>query len=228
MDLKKKSQIPIIIVNFKTYSEATGKKAVDISKKIEKVSNETNTCIGIAPQFADIYNIAASVKNPVFAQHIDPIKPGSRTGHVLAESVKEAGAIGTLINHSERQLRISSIDEIIRISSKQGLLSVVCTNNPRISGAIAALNPDSIAIEPPELIGTGIPISKAKPESIITTLDIVKRINSKITVICGAGISCGDDVKAAIKLGAQGILVASSVVKAKNSAAILKEFIEAI
>ncbi|MEM3597048.1 MAG: triose-phosphate isomerase [Candidatus Bathyarchaeia archaeon] len=217
----------MIIVNFKTYLEATGKRAVELAKKAEKVSNETNTFIGVAPQFADIRAVAEAVEIPVFAQHIDPIKPGSHTGHVLAESVKEAGAVGTLINHSERQLKLSEISEIIGITNERGLISLVCANTPAISAAVAALKPDIIAVEPPELIGTGIPVSKAKPEVVTGTVKLVREINRNVTILCGAGISRGEDVAAALKLGTQGVLVASGIVEAKNPYRILLEFAEA-
>lgn len=224
--MRGKIQTPIIIVNFKTYLEATGKKAVEISKKAEKVSNETNVCIGVAPQFADIAKVAENVEIPVFAQHIDPVKPDNYTGHVLAESIKETGAVGTLINHSEKQLKLSDIDEIIKITREHGLLSVVCANNPNISAAVATLKPDVIAIEPPELIGTGIPVSKAKPEVVTDTIKLVREVNQKVTILCGAGISHGEDVAVALKLGTQGVLVASGIVKAKDPYMILREFAE--
>jgi len=217
----------MIIVNFKTYSEATGRNAVELAKKAEKVSDETKVSIIVAPQFADISAVAKAVKIPVFAQHIDPIRPGSYTGHVLADSVKEAGAEGTLINHSERQLKLSEIDEIIGITREKGLVSVVCANNPNISVAAAALKPDIIAIEPPELIGTGIPVSKAKPEVVTNTIKRVREVNPKVTILCGAGISHGEDVAVALKLGTQGVLVASGIVKAKDPYKILWEFAEA-
>jgi triosephosphate isomerase len=224
--LQEKIKTPIIIVNFKTYLEATGQKAVDLAKKAEKVSNEAKVLIGVAPQFADIAAVAKAVKIPVFAQHIDPIKSGSHTGHVLAESVKEAGAVGTLINHSERQLKLSEIDEAVKMAREKSLISVVCANNPNISAAVAALNPDIIAIEPPELIGTGIPVSKAKPEVVTDTISLVRKINSTVMILCGAGITNGDDVAAALRLGTQGILVASGVVKAKDPYIVLREFAE--
>ncbi len=220
-------ETPIIIVNFKTYIEATGQRALELAKKAEKVSCETNISIGVAPQFADIKTIAENVNIPVFAQHIDPIKPGGCTGHVLAESVKEAGAAGTLINHSERQLKLSDIDEIIKLTREKSLHSVVCANNPSISAAVATLKPDMIAIEPPELIGTGIPVSKAQPEVIMGTISLVRKVNSEVVVLCGAGISRGEDVAAASKLGTQGVLVASGIVKAKSQYAILREFADA-
>jgi len=223
-----KLQTPVIIVNFKTYLEATDEKAVELAKKAEKVSLETKVSIGVAPQFTDIANIAKAVSIPVFAQHIDPIQPGSHTGHLLAESVKEAGAMGTLINHSERQLKLSDIDAIIKITCEKGLVSVVCANNPAISASVATLKPEIIAIEPPELIGTGTPVSKAKPEVITDTIKLVREINKKVIILCGAGISRGEDVKAALRLGTQGVLVASGIVKAKDPYTILREFAEAI
>jgi triosephosphate isomerase len=171
--------------------------------------------------------VADAVGIPVFAQHVDPIKPGGYTGHVLAESVKEAGAIGTLINHSERQLKLSDIDQVIRIIRENSMFSVVCANNPSISAAVAVLKPDIIAIEPPELIGTGIPVSKAQPEVVTGTIRLVREVNKKVTILCGAGISHGEDVAAALKLGTQGVLVASGIVKAKDPYMIMREFAEA-
>ena len=224
--LFEKFKTPLIIVNFKTYYEATSKKAVELAKKAEKASLETKVSIGVAPQFTDIVIVAKAVDIPVFAQHIDPIQPGSYTGHVLAETVKEAGAVGTLINHSERQLKLSDIDAIIKIAREKRLVSLVCASKPTISAAIAALKPDILAIEPPELIGTGIPVSKAKPEIITETIRLVREINPEVIILCGAGISHKEDVAAALRLGTQGILVASSVVKAEDPYRVLREFAE--
>lgn len=223
-----KIRTPIIIVNCKTYSEATGKKAIELAKVAENVSLETEVCIGLASQFVDIAPIAHTVSIPVFAQHIDPVKPGSSTGHILVESIKEAGAVGTLINHSERQLKLINIEVAIARARETGLVSVVCANNAVVSAAVAALKPDMIAVEPPELIGTGIPVSKAKPEVLTGAIELVKRINPDVVVLCGAGITKGEDVAAALKLGTEGVLVASGIVKAKDPYKVLLEFAEAI
>ena len=218
---------PVIIVNYKTYTESTGKNAVELAKKAERVHEETGVCVGVVPQLAELATVAKSVAIPVFAQHIDPIRPGGYTGHVLADSVKQAGAVGTLINHSERQLRLSDIEQTIRIAREHGMISVVCANNPSVSAAVAALEPDMIAIEPPELIGTGIPVSKAQPKVITGTIKLVREVNKKVTILCGAGISRGADVAAALKLGTEGVLVASGIVKAMNPYAVIREFADA-
>ena len=221
-------KVPIIIVNYKTYSEATGKKAVKLSKIAEAVSLESGVNVCVAPQLADLASVCDAVSIPVFSQHIDPIVPGSSTGHVLLESVKEAGAIGTLINHAERQLKLRDIEAIVARTRESGMVSVVCTSNAAVSEAAAALKPDIISLEPPELIGTGIPVSKSKPDAVTEMVALVKHVNPDVVTLCGAGITKGEDVAAALRLGTKGVLVASGIVKAKDPRKILLEFTEAI
>jgi triosephosphate isomerase len=214
----------MIIVNFKTYLEATGQKAVELAKQAEKASKETGVYIAVAPQSTDLKAVADAVEIPVYAQHIDPIKPGSNTGHILAEAVKQAGAVGTLINHSERQITLANIDAVIKLAKEHDLISCLCTNNPTTSASAAYLCPHIISIEPPELIGTGVAVSKAQPEAVTNTIKLVRKVNNDAVILCGAGISHGEDVAVALKLGAHGVLVASGIVKAKNPYAVLREF----
>jgi triosephosphate isomerase len=217
----------MIVVNFKTYVESTGKKAVELAKQAEKAAKETGANIVVAPQFADLSKIAEAVEIPVFAQHIDPIKPGNSTGHILAESVIEAGAVGTLNNHSEMQVKLSDIDAIVRLTREKHIVSCVCTSNPSISAAVAYLNPDIISIEPPELIGSGIAVSQAQPEAVTNTIRLVRKVNDEAIILCGAGISKGEDVSTALKLGTHGVLVASGIVKAKDPYSVLRAFADA-
>ena len=125
-------------------------------------------------------------------------------------------------------MKLADIDTTIKRARDAGLVSVVCANNPDVSAAVAALKPDMLAVEPPELIGTGIPVSKAKPEVVSGTVKLVKEISSDVVVLCGAGISAGEDVRAALKLGTEGVLVASAVVKAEDPYRVLLEFAEAV
>ena len=217
-------QTPVIIVNFKTYLESTGKRAIELAKQAERASKETGANIIVVPQSADLAKVAETVEIPVFAQHIDPIKPGNSTGHILAESIMEAGAVGTLINHSEMQLKLSDIDAVVRLTREKKIISCVCTSNPSISAAVAYLNPDIISIEPPELIGTGIAVSQAQPEAVTNTIRLVRKVNDEAVILCGAGISRGEDVSVALKLGTHGVLVASGIVKAKDPYSVLRAF----
>jgi len=207
---------PVLLINFKAYRQSSGKKAVELAKVAEEVSKEKGVTIIVAPQFTDIAPVAQAVEIPVFAQHVDPMTPGAHTGPVTLEAIRDAGAVGTILNHSERRLRVDVIDEVVKRAKELGLITTVCANTPEVSAAVAALNPNMIAIEPPELIGTGIPVSKAKPEVITSTVDLVKKVNPEVKILTGAGITTGDDVAAALRLGTVGVLVASGIVKAKD------------
>ena len=217
---------PVIIVNFKTYLEGLGDKALTLAKYAEKVSERTGVYIGVAAQPVDVRLLASNSSTPVYSQHVDGVGPGAYTGRIVAEALLDAGAVGSLINHSERRLKLSEIDEVIRRLDGFGLISVVCSNTPPVSAAAAALNPDMVAVEPPELIGTGIAVSKAKPEIVSDTVEAIKRVNPRVTVLCGAGITRGEDVGAAIRLGSEGVLVASGVVKAGDPGRVLGELAE--
>jgi len=214
-----------IIINFKTYEESTGDNALRLAKICDEVAKETGAKIIVVPQFADIYRISNEVKIQVYSQGIDNIKFGSYTGHVLAESVKAAGASGSLLNHSERRIKLADIEACIEKLRSLGMVSIVCTNNINTTKAAAAIGPDFVAVEPPELIGSGIPVSQAKPEIVSGSVDAAKEVNPKVGVLCGAGITKGEDIKKAIELGTEGVLLASGVVKAKDPRAVLMDLV---
>jgi triosephosphate isomerase (TIM) len=215
-------------VNFKTYIEATGKRGVELAKIADQVSRDSGVTIAVAPQFTDLKAVTESVEIPVFSQHIDPIKPGAYTGHVLADAVKAAGASATLLNHSERRIKISEIEEVIALTRVSDLATLVCTDTPGVSAAVASLNPDIIAIEPPDLIGTGVAVSKARPELITNAIKRIRTVNSSIDILCGAGVSTAEDVGKALELGTRGVLVSSSVVKGTNPSQLLENMTDEV
>ncbi|HEC81021.1 MAG TPA: triose-phosphate isomerase [Thermoplasmatales archaeon] len=212
---------PVIVVNVKTYGEATGEKALEIARIMDEVAVETSVSMAIAVQASDIYKISQAVSIPVFAEHVDPIKPGSHTGWTLPEAVKDAGAVGTLINHSEHRLQLADIDVCITRAKELNLDQIVCSNNIATSKAVAALNPNFVAVEPPELIGGDVSVTAANPEVVSGTVEAVREINKEIGILCGAGVKNGEDVKKALELGTDGVLLASGVVKAKDKKNVL-------
>src|SRR3989338_1808070 len=148
----------LVIVNFKTYKEATGQNAVRLAKMCEAAAKKAKgkARVAIAVQASDISRVAAAVDQnlvDVLAQHIDANGQGKSTGFVTAEAVKEAGASGTLINHAEH--KITDIARRIATAKAAKLATVVCAANWQEATVIAATRPapDYIAIEPPELIG---------------------------------------------------------------------------
>lgn len=207
---------PIVILNYKTYLESSGIKALELAHDLESAANESGITMVAAPQAIDIYRISEETSIPIFAQHIDPVSPGGNTGHNLIDPFIESGISGSLINHSENRMKLADIYEAIMLCKEHEIDSCVCTNNIATSKAISCLSPEAVAVEPPELIGTGIPVSQAQPEIVEETVSQVKDINRNIKVLCGAGITTGDDMKAAIDLGADGVLLASGIIKAKS------------
>ena len=217
-----------IVVNFKTYQEASGPAALELAKVCEQVSIESGAPIIIAPPVLDLALIAATVRIPVFAQHLDSVQSGSTTGHITVENAKASGAKGTLVNHSERRVKVAEIHEVIDRSRAVSLSTIVCTNNLAVSKACAAMEPDYVAIEPPELIGGDISVTTANPKIVSDTVMSIKAISGKVGVLCGAGVKNGKDVAKAVSLGADGVLLASGVVKAKNRHAVLTDLVSGL
>ena len=215
-------------MNFKTYIEATGKRGVQLAKVADQVAKDSGVTIAVAPQFTDLKSVTEAVEIPVFSQHVDPIKPGAFTGHILAEAVKAAGASGTILNHSERRIKISEIEEALSLARVSDLVTLVCTDTPGVSAAVASLNPDMIAIEPPDLIGTGVAVSKARPELITNAIKRIRSVNDSVDILCGAGVSTAEDVGKALELGTRGVLVSSSVVKGSNPGQLLENMTDEI
>ena len=216
---------PYIVLNMKTYSETNFGGSLELARMCKKVADETGIEFIVCPQQTDLALICDQVDIPVFSQHMDNVIPGSTTGWITPESVKSAGAEGTLINHSEHRLKIADISDLVARSRELGLRSLVCTNDINVSRACAVLEPDFIAVEPPELIGGDISVTSADPEIVSGTVDAIRRVAPGVKVLTGAGVKNGDDVRAAIELGTCGVLLASGVVKAKDPLATLFELV---
>jgi len=216
---------PLILVNLKNYTEGTGNRAHLIANAAQLVAHESGITIGVAPTYIDLHPISHHFSVPVYAQHVDGSEPGAHTGQITADALRVAGATGSLINHSERRLTLAEIDAAVKALKVKGLVSVICTNNESTSAAAAALGPDYVAIEPPELIGSGVSVSKANPAIIRNSVAAVHAVNPNVKVLTGAGIQSGECVKIARDLGTDGVLLASSVVKSKEPGVILRDLV---
>lgn len=215
---------PILITNFKTYESATGVSALQLSKLHEEVAKKYGVHFAVSPQVMDIWMIASQIKIPVFAHHFDAITHGQFTGHILPEALKAAGADGSLLNHAEKRIPFSQIADSITRAREVGLFSLVCARDIKEAREIAALKPDAVALEPPELIGGNVSVSTASPEVIAQAVAAVK----EVPLIVGAGVKTGEDVRRALQLGAKGVLVASGVTRAADPRKVLEEFAHAL
>jgi len=209
-----------VLVNLKAYDC----DAVAVAEAAAAVGAQADATVAIAPQSTHISQVAGTGVE-TWAQHVDPVGHGSHTGSVLAEGVESAGAAGTLLNHSEKRRKLADIDAAIDAAERAGLSTVVCANNPEQVGAVTALGPDAVAVEPPELIGTGTPVSQADPDIVRDAIAATERVDPAVDVYCGAGISTGEDVAAAEDLGADGVLLASGVARAEDPQAALESLV---
>jgi triosephosphate isomerase len=209
-----------LIINFKNYEEVSGEKAVKLAKAAEAVAKKLKVEIVLAPPHPALALVAKSVKIPVICQHIDSEKVGSSTGYFLPETARSYGAVGSLINHSEHRIEMKQIASLVERLKSQRMIPIVCAREPQEVTEISVFQPDFIAIEPPDLIGSGRAVSRENPQIITKSIEAA---GSRSKVICGAGITDKDDVAKAIEIGSQGILVASGVIKAKSWAGKIAE-----
>lgn len=221
-------RLPAIIVNFKTYREVEGAGALELARICDDVARESGASIAVCPPTVELGEVARQVDVPVLAQHIDDRELGSSTGWVTAETVKATGASGSLINHSEHPLSSDCVAKVIENCRRNGLVSCVCADSTAAALKLAKLGPTMLAVEPPELIGGDISVTKAKPEIVSGTVEGVRAVAPKVPVLCGAGVKNRADVRKAIELGAQGVLLASGIVKAKDQRAALLDLVEGL
>ncbi|PIN76194.1 triose-phosphate isomerase [Candidatus Woesearchaeota archaeon CG10_big_fil_rev_8_21_14_0_10_36_11] len=215
---------PLIILNFKLYKEAAGKKALDIARQIRNVKHEKYEII-VAPSLCTIQEIAEKTNITVFAQHTDYVPLGAHTGKISAEELKQIGVKGTLLNHSERKIPLPYLTQIVERCKKNKLRTVVCASTISEIKKVAELSPDYIAYEPKELIGGNISVTEADPDIIVKAVGIVHQINPKVKVLCGAGIHSKEDVGHALLLGTHGVLIGHSFVKARDPKKFLQEML---
>ena len=212
-----------VLVNLKAYPC----DPVAVATAAADVADDSGVRVAVAPQAAHL-SAVADTGVETFAQHVSPVDHGSHTGSTLAEAAADAGATGTLLNHSERRLKLAAIDASLEAADRAGLETCACANNPKQIAAVTALGPDAVAVEPPELIGTGTPVSQADPDVVEDAVAAAARVDEDVDVYCGAGISTGDDVLAARDLGATGVLLASGVAKADDPRAALEDLVSGL
>ncbi len=218
---------PFFEIGLKAY--LFGDSALELAIAADRISEKYDVPIIFTPQYVDILRVARETHNLlVFAQHMDPVEIGRGNGSVLPEAVKAAGAVGVLLNHAEKRITLSAISKTIRRADEVGLATMVCADSPVEGAAIAHLNPNIILAEPPELIETGVSVGKGQHDFITSSMNVIKRINSRILVLNGAGVRTGDDVAEIIRAGAEATGSTSGILKADDPIQKLEELIRAL
>lgn len=200
-----------------------GEKMLSLAKIIDRVALKYDVDIIVTPQYTDIKLLADNTERIlVFAQHMDYLRIGRGLGSILPEAVKEAGAVGVMLNHAEKKLTLDEIKKTILRADEVGLATIVCADTIEELVACAKLSPNLLVAEPSDLIGTG---TTAGDNYVKATIREVSKINPDIMVLQGAGISNGRDVYDTIKLGAMATGSTSGIIKAKDPYAMVEEML---
>ena len=190
-----------LVINLKNYSEISGDNSLKIAEEAKNAFLSTHKNIIIAPPASSIMALSKT-KIPIIGQHVDDVPPGATTGFTVPEIIKSHGAIGSIINHSEHKIEHPQVCNLVKRLRELDMISIVCADDLEEVETLSQFSPDYLAIEPPELIGKGIAVSKANPSIITDSVQVVKRISPTVKVLCGAGIVDKTDVQRALELGA--------------------------
>ena len=227
MDGGRRVRAPVFEIGLKGY--LYGADAVRLAQAADRLSRELDVSVIFDPQAVDIPAVArATDRLLVFAQHMDPVAVGRGVGSVLPEAIREAGAVGTLLNHSERRMTLGDINRAIVRAREVGLATLVCADSPEEAAAVAQLGPDIVLAEPPELIATSRSAATEMRGFVERSVELVRRIDPGIIVMCGAGVQTPDDVEKMIELGVGGTGSSSGVLKAADPVALMRAMLTAM
>lgn len=205
-----------------------GSQAVELAVFADRLVEKYQVDILFTAQYTDLTEIAAKTKHiRLLAQHMDCVLPGRGLGSILPEAIAAAGAKGVMLNHAERPLTLGILNRTIKRGDMLGLASVVCADTPEEALAIAHLNPNVILVEAPELIGGG-KRSEDDAKAVKKINEDIRKINPRIQVLHGAGITDQTDVYEVIACGAQGTGSTSGIMKAKDPYEMTEKMIAAV
>jgi len=218
---------PVFEIGLKGY--AWGAEAVRLAREADRLGRELDVRVIFDPQHVDIPAVARETGDLlVFAQHMDPVPVGRGNGFVLAEALRDAGAVGTLLNHAEHRMTLADIARAIGRARENGLATLVCCDSPEEAAAVAMLGPDIVLAEPPDLIETDRSAATELPWFVERTVELVGRVDPDIIVMCGAGVRRPEDAARMIALGVGGTGSTSGILKAGDPVATMAAMIEAV
>ena len=217
-------QSPFLIVNPKSY--LYGNESLKLAKAADQAAKDTGRPIIFTCPYADVRMIRENTENIIVCvQSMDPLTPGRGMGHVLPESLKEAGADAVFLNHAENPKTLSDLYACIRRAAELDMTSIVCADSITEAKAVACMNPDVVLAEPTDLIGTG---QVADDAYTMEAIDQVRKVNPDVLVVVASGVSTAEDCYNMIRLGADGTGGTSGILNAPSPAVRIREMAEAI
>jgi triosephosphate isomerase len=221
---KYKIRAPFFEIGPKCYM--WGERMLRLALRIDDIARRYDLDVIVTPQYSDIRLLAENTRYiHVYAQHMDPLRPGRGLGSVLPEAVRDAGAVGVMLNHAERKLDPDVLAATVARADEVGLATIVCADSVDEIRRVAGLSPNLIVAEPTELIGTGV---ASDLSYVRETIETVRSIDPSIMVLQGAGISGPGDVARVIRAGAEATGCTSGVMRAPDPEAAAEELLRAL
>ena len=220
----KKPRVPHFGVNPKSY--LYGEQLMELAKYLDQLSVEYDLDITLTAPYADIAAVKNATKHLfIMAQGMDGIEPGRGMGAILPESLKNAGAMGVMLNHAEKPMSVHQLVKAVQRAKELDMMTIICADSVEEAKMIAVLEPDEIVCEQTALIGTGITADDSYMEE---TLKAITSISPETWVLQGAGITSGEDCYRAIKNGSVSAGGTSGIVCAEDPFKTAREMVEAI
>ena len=215
---------PFLVVNPKSY--LYGEKSLALGKAADEAAAKHGLTVFFTCPFADIRYVKQNTEHVIVtAQHMESLRPGRGMGHVLPESLKEAGAGAVFLNHAENSMTVAELYKTIGRAKELEMLTIVCADSVAEGLAIAEFAPDILLCEPTDLIGTG---QTADDSYVIEACNQIRKINPHISVMIASGVTTAQDCYRVVKLGADGTGATSGILKAPDPAVRVMEMAEAI
>src|SRR5271155_2754929 len=83
---------PLFVLNLKLYEAWLGPRADEIGRSLQEAAQRRGVAAALAPSTPDIGRMAITLKLPLLGQHVDFGPAGARTGFVVPEGLRAAGA----------------------------------------------------------------------------------------------------------------------------------------
>lgn len=215
---------PFFTVSPKSY--LVGNELLELAMLTDQYAKEHHSSIFFVAPAAELVNVVQNTEHVIVtAQTADAKGLGRGMGRTPLESLKANGVQATFLNHMENQLTIKELSMAITRAKELGIITIVCADTPEESRAVALMDPDIILCEPDHLVGTGTLSDEAY---IADTIAAVREVNPDILIMEGAGITCGDDVRRLLRLGAQGTGISSTLALSENKNELLADLMHAL
>lgn len=215
---------PLFEIGPKTFLDRAA--LLDVADAAWQASVRYEVTVIITPPALDIEAVKRAAPGlRVFAQSMDPARPGASTGAILPEALAAVGADGVMLNHAERPIDERVLPAAIGRARDAGLLTIVCADAIPQAARYAACAPDIVLVEPHDLIGTA---GRLRRPSIALASAAVASVDAGVLVMHGGGVAGERQARAIMAEGASGTGCTSAIVRASNRRDMTARMIRAV